>query len=302
MFIQESTNFGYDVSEVKNSLSGQQIFSESIKGRYYDYYSNQWESIGWLEHLIRHLFSRIFSWVDSVQISCASRSWKSIEKMHETPYEIKNRIHNIFMDSRMQNHPLRFYSKEICKIYHKEIVRNAFSNNIFLEQITIQQYFQTQNLNIFEEGKLSYLIKSCSKDYLNFYAEENKLELKSIYDTLYTSSDMRLASLKLSFDRSGEPNLKIYSGEDELLAIGEADHTKESFVFREPSTNRLLAVSIKEKLFGKIEWMLVIINSKKLSELKLPSIFLAWGILKFTQKHFSEKKDAAYVVTSNQTS
>lgn len=113
----------------ENAITERELRSEAVNGRYYSYEEHKWQSMGWIEWLVRKFF---VCFLDSVKTTCLRHSWKAIEKMPTIPLDIKNHIEDLFLDSLYPTNPRSSYSGEISRIFCRIHCENARMNGLAL--------------------------------------------------------------------------------------------------------------------------------------------------------------------------
>jgi len=282
------------LTQQENAITEQELRSEALNGRYYSYERHKWQSMGWVEWLVRKFF---VYFLDSVQTTCLRHSWKAIEKMPNIPIDIKNHIEDLFLDSLYHTNPRSSYSGVISRIFCRTHCENARINGLTINQIDIQQHSTDRSFGIFYNKELRYLVANSEYGRLDVYNPQNVKVSINDYDSLWNADGDRIGAIRLAVDYSRQHScMKLYSGKDLLLAKIEENKEKISLVFREATTNRLLAVSNLVRSGSLINWTITLIDQDSLDQKKITPILLAWAILKYSQHyHFSNPDELKYV-------
>ena len=253
------------------NITARELNAEALKSRYYCYEKQQWQSLGWVEWLLRKFFC---GFVDSPQSTCLRRSWKSIEKMPKLPTEIEKNIKGHFLDSLYHTNPSSCSFRTIFHIFCRTL---APANRIEIQQKAAKNTFE-----VYYNQHLSY--KFIRRDYGQLIVDVNKVE--NDHDSLHSSNGGRIGGVKLAVDYPRQTScMELYSGEDRLLA--KVDDTKDrvNLVFRNPKTNHILAVSELSRSDDLINWNITLIDDKVLQKKHITPLLLAWTVLKYSQHY-----------------
>lgn len=281
------------VAARENALTSRELKSEAINGRYYSYDRHKWESLGWLEWLVRKLFG---CFLGSVQRTCLGYSWNAIEKMPNIPIDIKNHVEDLFLDSLYPTNPLSSHSGTISRIFCR-----AFREDGAINQIDVQQHPTDRSFGIFYNGELLYLAANSEYGQIDFYNSELMKVSTNNHDSLWNSDDNRIGGIKLGVDYTRlQSSMELYTGHDLLLAKVEENKEKVSLVFRHTTSNQILAVGNLSK--PGINWKITLIDQGALNRNQITPLLLAWTILKYSQHyHFLNPADHQYVKNLPQT-
>lgn len=282
------------------NLTEKQMSSEACNGRYYSYEKHEWQSMGWIEWVVRKVFAGL---IDSVQTRCLGHSWKAIEQMPTIPADIKDKIEDFFLDSLLPTNPRASYSGVISRVFCRIHSEKNFTNGSSLNQIDIQQHDTERSFGVFYDKNLKYLVVNSSYGQLDFYLPNEDKVFSNQYDSLWTMDQSRIGSTKLAVDYPRQAStIELNSGKDLPLAKIEQNKEKISLAFREATTNRLFAVANLTEFKRQINWKITIIDQEILDQNKINPILLAWTSLKYSQHHhFPDPAMLKYVSKQPQT-
>lgn len=150
----------------ENAITERELRSEAVNGRYFSYEEHKWQSMGWVEWLIRKFF---VCFLDSVKTTCLRHSWKAIEKMPTIPLDIKNHIEDLFLDSLYPTNLRSSYSGVISRVFCRIHCENARMNGLAINQIDIQQHPSDRSFGIFYNKELRYLVANSEYGQLDFF-------------------------------------------------------------------------------------------------------------------------------------
>lgn len=275
----------------ESALTEQELRSEALNGRYYSYEDHKWQSMWWVEQLVRKLFA---CFLDSTPTACLHRSWQAVEKMPEIPSEIKTRIEGLFLDSLYKTNPRSAYSGVIGRVFCRVYRENASTS---LNQIDVQKHPTDRSFGVFYNQELRYLVASSGYGLLDFYDPNYTKVSTNDHDTLWDAAGNRTGGVRLAVDYSRLPScMELSSGKDLLLATVDENQEKVTLVFREAMTRRLLAVGHLAR--PGINWRVTVIDQDALDQKQITPMLLAWVVLKYSQHyHFPNPDVVKYVKT-----
>lgn len=295
----QPVNLKDNITLNEKQITSKQITSEALNGRYYSYDTHQWESLGWLEKVIRNFIS-CFTWaVDSAYFACLRRSWKSIEKMPEAPTDIAKSIQNLFLDSRGHtNRQIGRLSGVISRIYCNIQVQQGIASGNPLSQILIRQPSCRRVFDISEGNQIIFSVANSEWGQLDFFNTAGERAFTNDCDTLYTAAGKRMAAIRLAVDYKMTAAMKILSEADLPRIKVQDDESKEWLVFRDATTHQFLAVAANYQAndcdgLCINNWKITIFDPANLEENK---ILLSWAVLKHLQHYlFPSPRDVPYV-------
>lgn len=259
----------------ENAITEKQLKSESLNGRYYSYEKHAWESMGFIEYVIRTI---LFLFIDKPSLACLHRSWQAIDDMPNIPKGIANNIKDLFLDALCPSNSRSSYSGAISRIFCK-----TFQNN---NQVDVQQHLTDRSFAVFHNKKLRYLVANSDYGILNFYNPKQQLVMSNDLDSLWSDDEKRINAIKLAVDYSSmDSAMELYTGDDLLLTKVVDNKEKASLIFRDALTNRLLAVGNLSKSTCLINWKITIIDQETLDQKQITPLLLAWTVLKYSQHH-----------------
>lgn len=270
--------------QLEMGIRESQILSQAASGRYYRYDTHEWQSVGWIERVLRSVF---FLFADSVQKSCTMRSWTAVAEMPETPTEIAQRIKGLFLDSLVRtnyNHSpyARIFARIFCTNFRKDQVKQGKT----VEAISVQgKGKKPRTFTISRNERHLYNVASSQYGHLDFY-QQNTLKMTNTFDSLWTATGERIAATKLDIDyHTLCSSIELSDGSDKLLLKVTA--AKGCLAFRDASTNKLLAVGIHTPA---VKWRITLIETDELQKLHVTDEMLGFTALKYSQHyHFAEQ-------------
>lgn len=290
-------------SEITSSrdmlLSEPEIHKQAAKGQFYDLSSHNWNSLGRLEYALRSIFSRLTSYVASVEQACIRRSWKSIQDMPETPNAISQDIHTYFEVSRSRSHYLNIASRSITALCTKKLVAEGqIWQSAYPLSIDVQKDAKLRLFTISNIGKTVATVLSTDWGKLDFYDQTDKLYLHNECDLLYTESRECFGSdvvkscreligkVKLESDTLGNTSTKIdiFMGRNIPLATVAAEGDPTTFVFRDFHTRKqVLAVAVLKGSYRNPKWSITFVANAINPKIRYELFVLA--LLKHSQKY-----------------
>lgn len=222
---------------LNNSDVANQIQSNALQGRFL--LGSKWEQLGWIEWIFRKIFGFCCSCVDSVEYVCGQRSWRAIEnEAYGRPSIIADRIEKYFLDSRKTSHPLNKFSSIITDIYMLIISREDVQDRHRIHEFVSHPRFRWFNHTRGGPDNLT-LVASKGPNRLHFYEGECVQTYESVGNALSNARQQQIARIVVSKNKMIFQMGADYSA---LFEVG-SEGDKESFVFREPTTRRILAVA-----------------------------------------------------------
>lgn len=179
------------------------------------------------------------------------------------------------------------------------------------DQFRIEQDAQLRMFRVLDN--LDCVGFALNSDYgeIDFYNSRREKEWINLYDCLCDASGNCIGHITFEWRSKGlfqksSPLIKLFSAEDELLAILEEGENGKSFVFRDPETGKALAAALWSWLptgayetpvlkYYIQEWEVLIVDRHKLQQKKIPNIYLVWVLLKYSQLHFPDPNRILYI-------
>jgi hypothetical protein len=177
-------------------------------------------------------------------------------------------------------------------------------NQFHIRQDPVSRFFR-----IHEDGKFLGAIVNSGYGRLDFYdADENK-QWANLFDLLYDNTGDCIGSVKVASDAQWvktSTRIEIFSKDEELLAMVQAEGDGKCFVFRDAETLKILAIALWSwvpigknwiPLFDNYvqDWSVIIVDRMRLQEKRISNVFLIWSLLKHSQKHFPSPDDLPFV-------
>lgn len=279
------------VHEKDNAITESSIQNRAQECRFYLLSSHDWKTVGRLEWLLRTIFSKLTSYVYSAKQICIQRSWESIENMPESP--IRKTIEKHFDDSRSPTHYLNPAARSITAIYFEKLVESPDSLQIKVKEDPKQRFFK-----LYENGKRSATAVSSGWGQIDFYGTDNKLTTRNRLDALYDAGNNDLiAEVIIKSDHVSWNKIKSTTQIDIRLKTGtplakvEAEGNPTTFVFRDPVTNKKLALAVWSPKVTEQKWFVVFISDPTPERKYL----FTWALLKHSQKHLSSTETKPYI-------
>jgi hypothetical protein len=280
------------------TVSEQEIRNHSLQGQFYNHSSNDWNSIGSLEWLLRSIFYQL-GCSFSVEQACTMYSWQSIDNMATIPEEIQKNIEHHFTQSRSRNHYLNAASPSITAIYYKTLPQGG--------QCVIMQDAKQRSFRVLKDGTPSLTVVSSAYGRLDFYETEknNQLGFVNTLDKLREEGmPNRTWSVKVASDYASlwdsifnrPTRIDLFSPTEEKLFTVAAEGDSTSFVFREPTTQKIVAIAMWDQKNrwssepGRQTWQVA-----KLPDGDIPLCLLTWMLLKHSQKHLPSPNALPFV-------
>lgn len=274
------------IIERENAITAREIEQEVLQSRYYNYEEHKWETMGWIEWLVREIFCCFFY---SSQKTCRDRSWSAIEKMRTIPKEIAENIEDLLLDSLYETNrhsaPSEIISRIFCRIFREKTIKEGYDTH----QIDIQQDTTDRIFKIFCNGENIYLVRNSNRGIFDFYNLKNEKMFINDHDSLWDNQGKRVAGIRLAVDYPRmDSSMELNLSKDLPAAKVWDNRGKVLLVFRDAIDNQLLAVANLSRPSGLIKWTITVIKQNALNQKEITPLLLAWVTLKYSQHyHFS---------------